>query len=247
MVKKNIKMMKRYLVFLLALTTGFVFAQSPNTLSKEEKKEGWKLLFDGKSTKGWRNYNSDKIGSAWKVSDGALFLDTSGKTNGKMVGGGDVVTVGQYENYELSLEWKIQACGNSGVMFNVQESASNSTPWKTGPEMQVLDNSCHPDAKIIKHRAGDLYDLISCSTETAKPVGEWNVAKIVTKNGHYEFWLNGVKNVEFDMHTADWDRMVAASKFKDMPEFGKHKKGHISLQDHGDQVWFRNIKIKELK
>jgi len=238
--------MKRYLVFLLALTTSFVFAQSPNTLSKEEKKEGWKLLFDGTSTKGWRNYRSDKIGSAWKVSGGALTLDTSGKANGK-VDGGDLVTVDQYENYELSLEWKIQACGNSGVMFNVQESEANSTPWKTGPEMQVLDNSCHPDAKIIKHRAGDLYDLISCSKETAKAVGEWNVAKIVTKNGHYEFWLNGVKNVEFDMHTPDWDRMVAASKFKDMPEFGKHKKGHISLQDHGDQVWFRNIKIKELK
>jgi cytochrome c len=240
-------MRKRYLVFLLAVTSSFVYAQSPNTLSQAEKKEGWKLLFDGKTTKGWRNFKSDKIGSAWKVSDGTLYLDVSNKENGKLIGGGDLVTVGEYENFELSLEWKIQACGNSGVMFNVQEGASNTTPWQTGPEMQVLDNECHPDAKIIKHRAGDLYDLISSSTETVKPAGEWNVAKMVTKNGHYEFWLNGTKAVEFDMHTPEWDQLVAGSKFKNMAEFGKFKKGRISLQDHGDQVWFRSIKIKELK
>lgn len=164
-----------------------------------------------------------------------------------MVGGGDIVTEEEYENFELSLEWKIQACGNSGVMFNVQEGASHERAWHTGPEMQVLDNSCHPDAKIIKHRAGDLYDLISCTTETVKPAGEWNLAKIVSKNGKYEFWLNGVKNVEFTMRTPEWKKLVAGSKFKSMPDFGKFIKGRISLQDHGDQVWYRNIKIKELK
>ncbi len=245
-VKKNIKMMKHYFIFIFVLAVGFVKAQTPNTLSETEKKEGWKLLFDGKTTSGWRNFKSDKVGSAWKVIDGTLTLDTSKKNNGKLEGGGDLVTMAEYENYELSIEWKIEACGNSGVLFNVQEG-SNTTPWQTGPEMQVLDNSCHPDAKIIKHRAGDLYDMISCSTETVKPAGEWNIAKIVTNKGHYAFWLNGVKTVEFDMHTAAWDKMVAASKFKDMAEFGKFKKGRLALQDHGNQVWFRNIKIKELK
>ena len=117
----------------------------------------------------------------------------------------------------------------------------------TGPEMQVLDNSCHPDAKIIKHRAGDLYDLISSSKETVKPAGEWNHAVIRSDHGKMEFWLNGTKAVEFTMHDAKWDEMVAASKFKTMPDFGKASKGHIALQDHGDNVWFRNIKIRELK
>jgi Domain of Unknown Function (DUF1080) len=247
MEKKNIKMKKRYLILLFLLAAGFGFAQAPNTLTKEEENEGWKLLFDGKTTKDWRNFKSNNIGTAWKVNDDALHLDTSKKEDGHTVGGGDIVSVGEYENYELSIEWKIQTCGNSGVIFNVQEGASNGAAWHTGPEMQVLDNSCHPDAKIIKHRAGDLYDLISCKTETVKPAGEWNQAKIISNNGHYEFWLNGVKTVEFTMHTPEWDKLVASSKFKNMSDFGKFSKGHISLQDHGDQVWYRNIKIKELK
>ena len=113
--------------------------------------------------------------------------------------------------------------------------------------MQVLDNTCHPDAKIIKHRAGDLYDLISCSKETVKPAGEWNQARIVSKNSNMEFWLNGTKVVAFTMHNQAWDEMVAKSKFSSMPAFGKAKKGHIALQDHGDGVRYRNIKIRELK
>ena len=112
--------------------------------------------------------------------------------------------------------------------------------------MQVLDTPCHPDAKIIKPRAGDLYDLISVSTETVKPAGEWNAARLISNKDKYEFWLNGVKTVEFTMHTPEWDAMVANSKFKSMPGFGKFKKGKISLQDHNDKVWYRNIKIKPL-
>jgi len=212
-----------------------------NMLTKKEQTEGWTLLFDGKTTKGWRNYNAQSIGEAWKVEDGALVLDKS-----KGDKGGDIITEGQYENYELSLEWKIDSCGNSGVIYNVVEDKKYHSVWLTGPEMQVLDNTCHPDAKIHKHRAGDLYDLIPCSQETVKPAGQWNVARIVSKNGSYEFWLNGTKTVTFQMHTPEWDTMVKNSKFKDMPDFGKAKKGHIALQDHGDKVWFRNIKIKAL-
>lgn len=228
---------------LLALIVTMSFPlNAQNTLTAKEKKEGWTLLFDGKSTSGWRTFNNDKPGAVWKVSNGELYLDKAVKE-----GRGDLMTDKEYQNYELSLEWKIDACGNSGIIFNIVEDAKYKATYLTGPEMQVLDNTCHPDAKIIKHRAGDLYDLISSSKETVKPAGEWNLAQIISNNGKMEFWLNGTKAVEFTMHDSKWDEMVANSKFKTMPDFGKALKGHIALQDHGDQVWFRNIKIKELK
>lgn len=212
-----------------------------NMLTEKQKAEGWVLLFDGKTTNGWRNFNSNNIGAAWVVDNGALHFDNT-KTEGK----GDIITDAEYENFELSIEWKIDSCGNSGIIFNVVEDPKYKYVWLTGPEMQVLDNDCHPDAKIIKHRAGDLYDLISCSTETVKPAGEWNQARIVSENGNYQFWLNGTNVVNFTMHTPEWDAMVAGSKFKDMPDFGKATKGHIALQDHGDKVWYRNIMIRVL-
>jgi cytochrome c len=239
--------MKKSFLFLFSLVIVVSSqAQSLNSLTVAEKKDGWKLLFDGQTTNGWRNFKSDKIGSAWKVKDGALFLDTSAKKDGKMIGGGDIVTADEYENYELSLEWKIQACGNSGVIFNVQEGDKYEQVWKTGPEMQVLDNACHPDAKIDKHRAGNLYDLIESKTVTVKPAGEWNQARLISNTGHLEFWLNGNKQVDTEMFTPAWEAMIKGSKFKDMPDFGKFKKGKIALQDHGDMVWYRNIKIKTL-
>lgn len=239
--------MKRYLIVsILSIFSLTTHAQQANTLTAQEKKEGWKLLFDGKTTNGWRNFNSDKINQGWKVANGVLYLDTA-KVNGKKIEAGDIVTIDEYENYELSIDWKIQACGNSGVIFNVQEGSAYTASYQTGPEMQVLDNACHPDAKIIKHRAGDLYDLISVKTETVKPANEWNQARLIANKGHYTFWLNGVKTVEFDMGTPQWNEMVAGSKFKNMPDFGKFTKGRIDLQDHGNMVSFRNIKIKELK
>jgi hypothetical protein len=231
------------IIFTAILITCITMAgEAQNTLTTQEKKDGWKLLFDGKTMKGWRQYNSDKISSRWKVSNGELYLDKSIKE-----GNGDIITDGEYKDYDLSLEWKIDSCGNSGVIFNVVEDPKFQATYYTGPEMQVLDNACHPDAKIIKHRAGDLYDLISCSKETVKLAGEWNIARIVSKNAKMEFWLNGTKTVEFTMHTPEWDQMVANSKFKTMSNFGKALKGHIALQDHGDGVYFRNIKIRELK
>ncbi len=212
-----------------------------NTLTQKEEEEGWKLLFDGKSTTGWRNFNSNTLGSAWKVADGALYLDTSVTDQEER---GDIMTHGEYEDFELSLEWKIDSCGNSGIMYNVVEDPRLSATYETGPEMQVLDNTCHPDAKIQKHRAGDLYDLIACSEETVKPAGEWNRVRIVSDNARYEFWLNDKKVVEFTMHTPEWDEMVKNSKFSQWADFGKATKGHIALQDHGNRVWFRNIKIR---
>jgi hypothetical protein len=226
---------------IVLLTIMSISVNAQNTLTAQEKKEGWKLLFDGKSTSGWRNFKSDKVNSRWKVANGELYLDKSATEKG------DIITNDEYKDFDFIYEWKIAACGNSGVMFNVVEDAKFENTYNTGPEMQVLDNTCHPDAKIIKHRAGDLYDLISCSKETVRPAGEWNTARIVSKNAKMEFWLNGTKVVEFTMHTPEWDKMVASSKFKTWPDFGKALKGHLALQDHGDEVWFRNLKIKELK
>jgi hypothetical protein len=130
-------------------------------------------------------------------------------------------------------------------MYNVQEG-NYVAPYLTGPEMQVLDNKCHPDAKIITHRAGDLYDMITATPETVKPAGEWNRAKIVSDNGRMEFWLNGTKGVEFTMHNEEWKAMIAKSKFKEWKDFGRFRSGKIALQDHGDRVSFKNIKIKKL-
>jgi hypothetical protein len=232
-----------YTIALLVLSSAISLAQQGhNTLNEKEIKDGWKLLFDGNSTAGWRTFNSTKAGPGWKVQNGELYLDKTVKE-----GRGDLLTDAEYEDYEFSIDWKIDACGNSGIIFNVVEDPKYGATYVTGPEMQVLDNSCHPDAKIIKHRAGDLYDLISSSKETVKPAGEWNHAMIRSKDGKMEFWLNGTKTVEFTMHDAKWDQMVAGSKFKTMPDFGKSSKGRIALQDHGDNVWFRNIKIRELK
>jgi cytochrome c len=220
-----------------------------NTLTDQEKAAGWVLLFDGKTLNGWRNFKKQTIGKSWIVNQESIHLDARPDAKGgwQAPDGGDIITDKEYENYEFSLEWKISNCGNSGIIFNVVESDQYDYVWQTGPEMQVLDNTCHPDARIRTHRAGDLYDMIETSVSTVKPAGEWNEARIRSVNGKVDFWLNGYNVVSFEMHTDAWKKMVAASKFKDMPGFGLAKKGHISLQDHGDKVWYRNIKIREVK
>jgi len=218
-----------------------------NTISSEEKKEGWHLLFDGTTSKGWHKYGGGAVGSAWKIRDGYLCLDTSIKENWQIKDGGDIVSDEEYENFDLQLEWKIAKDGNSGIMIYIHEDKSKyNWPWETGPEMQVLDNNGHPDAKIIKHRAGDLYDLISCSKETVKPFGEWNLAEVKSLNGKLDLYLNGENVVSTTLWDDNWKKMVAGSKFRNMPGFGTYPKGRIGLQDHGNEVCFRNIKIRRL-
>jgi Domain of Unknown Function (DUF1080) len=207
---------------------------------------GWVYLFDGKTTAGWHSYGKTTTGDAWKVADGAIYLDTTKKA-GWQTTGGDIVSAEEYENFDLKLEWKIAPNGNSGIIFYVHDDTTKyKYVWQTGPEMQVLDNAGHDDGKIIKHRAGDLYDLISCSKETVKPAGEWNEVEIISNNGKLDFLLNGTNVVSTTMWDDNWKKMVAASKFKEMPDFGTYKKGKIALQDHGNAVWYRNIKIKRL-
>ncbi len=215
-------------------------------LTEEEKKDGWELLFDGKTTKGWHKYGADSVGTAWKVKEGYLYLDTSNKENWQIKDGGDIVTDSAYGNFHLKLEWNISKNGNSGIIFYIHEDTVYKRPWETGPEMQVLDNDGHADAKIIKHRAGDLYDLISCTKETVKPPGEWNLAEVKCVDGKLDLFLNGENVVSTTMWDDAWKKLVAGSKFKEMPAFGTYKTGKIGLQDHGDEVKFRNIRIKRL-
>jgi len=222
-------------------------SNTTNQMSSNEKKEGWIHLFDGKSTKGWHKYGGDPVGSAWKIKDGYLYLDTTVREGWQIKGGGDIVTNDEFENFHLQMEWKIAKDGNSGIMFYVHEDKTKyNWPWETAPEMQVLDNAGHADAKIIKHRAGDLYDLISCSRETVKPHGEWNLAEVKCLNGKLDLYLNGENVVSTMLWDDNWKKMVAASKFRNMPGFATYKKGRIGLQDHGNEVSFRNIRIRKL-
>lgn len=218
-----------------------------NTLTDEQKADGWQLLFDGQTTNGWHKYGGAPVGSAWKIADGTLYLDTTVKENWQIKDGGDIVSDEEFENFHLKLEWKIAKDGNSGVIFYVHEdTAKYKWPWETGPEMQVLDNNGHPDSKIIKHRAGDLYDLITSSPETVKPAGEWNLAEIKSENGKLDFYLNGTNVLSTTMWDDNWKKLIAGSKFKAMSDFGTYKKGKIALQDHGNTVWYRNVMIKRL-
>lgn len=207
--------------------------------------DGWVSLFDGKSTAGWHTYGKTGIGKAWKVENGVLHLDAASKKEWQTAEGGDIVTDQEFEDFHLKLDWKISPKGNSGVIFYTKEDPQYQYMWHTGPEMQILDNDGHSDAKIHKHRTGDLYDLIESKT-AVKPVGEWNTAEIVSKGGKLDFFLNGQNTLSTTMWDDNWRAMIAGSKFKNMAAFGTIRKGRIGLQDHGDDVWFRNIMIKRL-
>ncbi|MDG1279409.1 MAG: DUF1080 domain-containing protein [Algoriphagus sp.] len=234
------------LASLLVACSGEKTVETEETVTEVAPAEEWIDLFDGKSFTGWHKYGGGEVGKAWKIEDGAIYLDAVNKDGWQTGDGGDIVTDEEFENFHLKYDWKIAQNGNSGVIFFINESPEYQYPWQTGPEMQVLDNEGHPDAKIISHRAGDLYDLIVSSEETVKPYGEWNQAEIIADHGKLEFVLNGTTIVSTTMWTPEWEALIAGSKFKDMPGFGKFKKGKIALQDHGDLVYYRNIVLKKL-
>jgi len=207
-----------------------------NTLTEVERSAGWRLLFDGKTTGGWRGYHMDSMPSGWQAVDGALT---------RVGEGADLITREQFADFELSVEWKVAPGGNSGVMYRITEEYDYS--YKSGPEMQVLDDAAHRDGLSPLTAAGSNYALHPAPAGVVKPAGEWNLARIVVNGNHVEHWLNGQKVVEYEFLSPDWEALVKQSKFVEWPNYGRAKQGHIGLQDHGDWVAYRNVKIRVLR
>lgn len=212
--------------------------QKDNTLSKQEKKEGWVLLFDGETTKGWRNYKNREA-DGWSVEKGELYCKETGVNKRA-----DLITADQYENYELQIDWKISPKKNSGIIYMVTEE--NDASYESGPEYQLIDDVGYPGKLSDKQLSGANYDMQAPSAKVSKPAGEFNHTKIVINKGHVEHWLNGKKVVDYQLWTPEWEQQKANSKWKDVKPYGMSKKGYIALQDHGGGVAFKNIKIKLL-
>ncbi len=211
-----------------------------NSLTKKEKKEGWELLFDGKSMDKWKMFNGGDEVTGWKVVDGEMQNSGVGSDHG-----GDIVTKKQYENFELYLEWKVTPESNSGVFIHVQEGVTDAI-YESGPEYQLIDDKGWPGELENWQHTGANYAMNVPEGAEVKPVDEWNTTRIIVKNPHVEHWLNGKKVVEYDLWSDDWKARKAAGKWADAPHYGEAKKGHIGLQDHGGLTMFRNIKVREL-
>jgi hypothetical protein len=231
----------RTVIALLALSTTLLAAPPrdgnpmANTLTPKERADGWRLLFDGKTTNGWRGYRQQSMPEGWKAVDGALTRVGTAT---------DIVTIDEFGDFELTIEWNLSPGGNSGVLYRVTED--DDVSWKTGPEFQVIDNAYKEPLKPGQ-LAGANYDLHPPLRDATRPIGSWNQTRILARGSHVEHWLNGVKVVEYELWSDDWQKRVLASKFKDLPHYAKARKGHIGLQDHGDRVAYRNIKIRELR
>jgi Domain of Unknown Function (DUF1080) len=200
---------------------------------KKDDAKGWRLLFDGRSLEGWRGFTSEKPPAGWAVVDGTLVRQGPG---------GDILTVDEFGDFELRLQWKISEGGNSGIFFRVTRTGSQV--WESGPEIQVLDNARHADGKDPRTSAGANYGLHAPARDVTRPVGEWNDAALIVSGPQVEHWLNGEKIVEYELWSTEWESAVKASKFETLPAYGRARRGHIALQDHGDLVWYRDIRIR---
>ena len=206
-----------------------------NTLTTAERAAGWQLLFDGKSTSEWRGFRQETTPAGWQVAEGLLTRAASG---------GDIITIEQFTDFELKLEWKVAEGGNSGIMFRVTEDQRRT--WHSGPELPVLDDARHPDGRVPETSAGSNYGLHAPKPGAVRPAGSWNEVRLLVQGTHVEHWLNGVRVLEFELGTPELEALLAASKYRTIQGFAERRKGHIVLQDHGDDVWFRNIKLREL-
>lgn len=220
----------------VVLTIVVSLATAGAAMAQHAGHDNWTPIFDGKTLDGWRGFTSTEPPSGWTIKDGVL---------ARTGPGGDLMTVKEYGDFELALDYRIAPGGNSGIMYRV--TTQGERPYWSGPEYQILDNERHADAKNgLDRTSGANYDLIPPSVNVSKPAGEWNTARIVVRGNHVEHWLNGTKVVEYEFNSPEWNALVADSKFKAWPMYGKATKGHIVLQDHGDLVEFRNIRVKEL-
>lgn len=240
-----------YLTFSLIaamLLTTASFAQKANKLSKEEKKEGWVLLFNGKNFDGWRQCNGTEMPANWVIEDDAMKVVLGeGKKPGQGAGGDILYPGKKFKDFELTIDWKASKMANSGIFYYVRE-VPRKPIYYAAPEIQVLDNVDATDNKVDSHLAGSLYDIIAADPKTVNPAGEWNTCLIKVKDGNVSVSMNGTEVVTYTHWTPEWDEMVANSKFKNFEGWteGIAKEGFIGLQDHGYPVWFRNIKIREL-
>jgi len=217
-----------------------------NVLTEPEKAEGWELIFDGKDLDGWHGYNGQSIGS-WAIEDCALkSVGTEGNYGSDLRA--DLVTDKQYENFEISIDWKASKGGNSGLMYGVVEDPKYQAAWMTGPEYQFIDEVGFPEKLEEGQKAGVDYGMhLASGQKNLKPVGEWNNSRILVNGTHVEHWLNGAKLLEFERWNDEWKKLRESAKWKEYPDYGLAKVGHIVLQDHGSVFWFRNIKIREIK
>ena len=222
--------------------------QEENTLTEQEQADGWVLLWDGKTTEGWRGAYMDTVPSNWVIEDGLLMHKAA--DGAESANGGDIITMKQYSNFELELDFNISEGGNSGIKYFVTERVPRTPGSAIGLEYQILDDERHPDAKMGRdgnRTVASLYDLITAdTTKPINPPGDWNHARILSQGPHVEHWLNGVKVLEYERGSEEFKQIVEISKYKKFEGFGLADKGHILLQDHGDKVAFKNIKIKEL-
>ncbi len=223
-------------------------SQTPNTLSVEEARDGWQLLWNGKNTEGWRGAKLQAFPEkGWRIEDGLLKVEPG--DGGESTNGGDIVTLRKYRNFILKVDFKITEGANSGVKYFVDPDLNKGEGSAIGCEFQILDDERHPDAKLGvmgNRRLGSLYDLIPAPDNKPYHPGEFNTAMIIVEDNHVEHWLNGTKLLEYDRNNDLWKALVNYSKYRDWPNFGNAREGHILLQDHGNEVWFKNIKIKEL-
>lgn len=209
---------------------------------------GWTSLSGGNVISDWHTYGKKQAGSAWDMDSGAIHLKPGLKNGYQTAGGGDLVSNDTFGNFDLQLEWKIGKKANSGIMIFVQEDTTKyKETWNTGPEMQVCDKDSNEDAHSYKHEAGDLYDLIASRVMSAKPALEWNQVEIVSNALRLDLYLNDVHIISTPIWDINWQKLIADSKFSSMPGFGTFHSGHIALQDHGEEVWYRNIRIKKIE
>jgi len=244
--------MKKSILF-FGIMAAMMVSSSSASAKESSKKDGFVSIFDGKTFNGWRGYNRTDMPTAWTIEDGAMKINGSGKGEAGAKDGGDIIFDKKYKNFELTFEWKVAKGSNSGVFYLAQE-VKDEPIYKSSPEYQILDNANHPDAKLGQdgnRQSASLYDLIPAVPQNSKPFGEWNTGKILVYKGTVVHSQNGKNVLEFHLWTSDWKSMVENSKFKGWEKFinagGDNQEGFIGLQDHGDDVWYRNIKIKVLE
>ncbi|MGC4035311.1 MAG: DUF1080 domain-containing protein [Chitinophagaceae bacterium] len=234
---------KFYLLIFIAFSSiliamSFKPLEADNVLSESEKKEGWKLLFDGQTMNSWRTYNN-RVQNSWEVRNGQLHIKMDSVAKHC-----DLITKEQYQDFELRIDWKIEAAANSGIIYHALETHDAS--YETGPEYQIIDDSGYPGKLEDWQKSGADYAMHPPLSLQAKPVGEYNHTRIIVKSNHVEHWLNGIKVADFETGTPGWLKLKNEGKWKDYPDYAAAKKGYIALQDHGGGVWFKNIKIRKL-